>query len=102
MRVISYMSRRMVTEFGALSPIGIWSEGRKIAKSPFAATSVIDNIDGLKSLLWVPNYFDEIERGDYKGHSTAYKAFLKSPFSVWYSTVKRMTRPEKAEQYYDD
>lgn len=101
-RVISYMSRRMVTEFGALSPIGIWSEGRKIAKSPFAATSVIDNIDGLKSLLWVPNYFDEIERGDYKGHSTAYKAFLKSPFSVWYSTVKRMTRPEKAEQYYDD
>jgi hypothetical protein len=101
MKALSYLATRAVTELGALNPLGAYSEGRKLLSSPFAATSVLDNIQGLFSLLWPPNYCDEIKSGDYKGHSSAYKAFLKSPFSVWYSTIKRTASPERAEQYYD-
>ena len=102
MRVLAYLPTRMKTEIGALHPFGVYSEGKKIVKSPFASTNILDRIEGLLSLFWIPNYFDEIERGDYKGHSTAYKAFIKSPFSLWYTTVKRMTKPERAENYYDN
>ena len=73
----------------------------KIAKSPFAATNVIDDITGLTGLLWPPNYFDTIESGDYKDHSTAYKDFMKSPLTLWYRTIKRMTEPEKSEKFFN-
>lgn len=102
LRALSYMATRMKTEIGAMNHLGVFSEGKKLMKSPFAATSVIDNISGLIGLLWPPNYFDEIERGDYKGHSSAYRDFMKSPFSLWYNTIKRHIKPERAENYYDD
>lgn len=110
LRTLKYFLVREKTELGVLSPIsptslpffGMVKEGIKITKSPFAATNLMDDITGLQSLLWVPNYFDTIERGDYKGHSSAYKAFIKSPLSLWYRTILRTKNPEKAANYFDD
>ena len=102
LRVISYWATREKTELGALVPfIQMPNEMIKIAKSPFAATNVIDDITGLTGLLWPPNYFDTIESGDYKDHSTAYKDFMKSPLTLWYRTIKRMTEPEKSEKFFN-
>lgn len=102
LRVISYWATREKTELGALVPfIQMPNEIIKIAKSPFAATNVIDDITGLTRLLWPPNYFDTIESGDYKDHSTAYKDFMKSPLTLWYRTIKRMTEPEKSEKFFN-
>ena len=110
LRTLKYFLIREKTELGVLSPIsptslpffGMVKEGIKITKSPFAATNVLDDITGLQSLLWVPNYFDTIERGDFRGHSSAYKAFIQSPLSLWYRTILRTTNPEKAANYFDD
>jgi hypothetical protein len=99
-RMLSYAAVRQKTELGALVPVFMPKEMVKIAKSPFAATNVIDDISGLTGVLNPFNWADEIEAGDYKGHSTAYKDFMKSPFSVWYKTIKRNMNPEKAEKYF--
>ena len=72
-----------------------------IAKSPFANTSIISDLWNLQMLLNPMNYTDEIQSGDYKGHSSAYRAFMRSPLTLWYRTIKRSMHPEKAEQFYN-
>lgn len=103
-RTLRYLARRERTELGALIPgPTMLSEGVRILRSPFAASNIFDaitNTTGALGLLWIPNYWTEVESGDYKGHSEAYKCFIKSPFSLWYKTYKRVTQPEKAEQHY--
>ena len=96
----SYMVTREKTELGALTPFGVIPEGYKILKSPFANTSVISDVMNLSTLMWPWNYTDEIQGGDYKGHSSAYRAFMRSPLTLWYRTIKRQLNPERAEQYY--
>lgn len=101
-RVLHYWATRAKTELGVLTPTpAMFNEGLKIVKSPAAATNVIDDISGLTECLYPPNYFTEIESGDYKGHSKAYRAFMKSPFTLWYKTLKRTMSPEKAEKYFN-
>ena len=53
-------------------------------------------------LLNPGNYMDEIQSGDYKDHSSAYRAFMRSPLTLYYRTIKRTFSPEKAEQFYDN
>ena len=73
----------------------------KIVKSPVANTSVISDIYNLRLLLNPVNYTDEIQSGDYKGHSSAYRAFMRSPLTLWYRTIKRSVNPEKAAEFYE-
>ena len=103
-KMMRYALIREKTELGALtvSPdLSMLREGYRILKSPMAATNVLNDIAGLGQLIWIPNYFDELEAGDYKGHSTAYRAFFRSPLSIWYKTFRRISDPEKAEQYFE-
>lgn len=100
-RALGYSMVRLRTELGALVPFSMPKEMLAIARSPFAATNVLSDISSLLSLLNPMSYTDEIESGDYKGHSSAYRAFMKSPLTLWYKTIKRATQPEKAEQYYN-
>lgn len=100
-RALGYSMIRLRTELGALVPFSMPKEMLAIARSPFAATNVLSDISSLLSLLNPMSYTDEIESGDYKGHSSAYRAFMKSPLTLWYKTIKRATQPEKAEQYYN-
>lgn len=100
-RALRYLATREKTELGALVPFSMPREMIQIAKSPFANTSIISDIWNLSLLLNPMNYTDEIQSGDYKGHSTAYRAFMRSPLTVWYRTLKRTAHPEKSEQFYN-
>lgn len=100
-RAAKYLATREKTELGALVPFSMPKEMLTIAKSPFANTSVISDLWNLGLLLNPMNYTDEIQSGDYKGHSTAYRAFMRSPLTLWYRTFKRSAHPEKAEQFYN-
>lgn len=100
-RTFKYIATREKTELGALTPIMTIPEMIKIVKSPVANTSVISDIYNLRLLLNPLNYTDEIQSGDYKGHSTAYRAFMRSPLTLWYRTIKRSVNPEKAAEFYE-
>lgn len=102
LRAAKYLATRERTELGALVPLSMPREVIQIAKSPFANTSIISDIWNLSMLLNPMNYTDEIQSGDYKGHSSAYRAFMRSPLTIWYRTVKRTMHPEKAEQFYSN
>lgn len=100
-RTLRYVAIREKTELGALTPIMTIPEMIKIVKSPVANTSVISDIYNLRLLLNPVNYTDEIQSGDYKGHSSAYRAFMRSPLTLWYRTIKRSVNPEKAAEFYE-
>lgn len=101
MRTLSYLAIREKTELGALTPLMTIPEMIKIVKSPVANTSVVSDIYNLRLLLNPANYVDEIQSGDYKGHSSAYRAFMRSPLTLWYRTIKRTVAPEKAAEFYE-
>lgn len=97
----SYMAKREQTELGALVPFMMPKEMLKMVQSPAASTNVIKDIGELVTLLNPLSYTDEIQSGDYKGHSSAYRAFFRSPLTLWYRTIKRNLNPEKAETFYE-
>ena len=102
MRVLNYWALRERTELAALIPSPFMlTEGIKLVKSPVANTSLWSDIANLTSCLWIPNWMDEIESGEYKGHSSGYRAFMRSPLTLWYRTLKRTYNPEKAQQFYE-
>ena len=98
---LCYLFTREKTELGALVPWSMPGEMIRIVKSPFAATSVVSDFYNLRLLLDPRNYFDEIQSGDFKGHSSAYRAFMRSPLTLYYRTFKRQLEPDKAEKFYE-
>lgn len=99
----SMFTERFKTEWGSLAPalpITMGKELLNIAKSPAAATSPAEDIFNLRKLFNPLNYTDEIERGRYKGHSTAYKTFWESPAALWHRTIVRQLDPEQKEKFY--
>ena len=70
-------------------------------KSPFANTNVISDIYNLTTVFNPWSYSEELQSGDYKGHSKAYRAFMRSPLTLYYRTLKRTLDPAKAESFYD-
>ena len=100
-KMLRYVATRERTELGALTPFMMVPEMIKIVKSPVANTSIISDLYNLRLLLNPANYTDEIQSGDYKGHSTAYRAFMRSPLTLWYRTIKRSVNPEKATQFFE-
>ena len=100
-KYIEYMLTREKTELGAMIPGPNISELFTIVNSPIANTSTVQSIWNLTNLLWIPDYFTEIESGKYKGHSEAYRTFIKSPLSLWYKNIDRLLSPEDAEKFYN-
>lgn len=91
------------TELGALT-VGLQmpKEMVNIIKSPVAASSVIQDIVDLGTILNPVEWTDEIQSGDYKGHSSAYRSFMRSPLTLWYRNIKKTMDPEIMERYYDN
>lgn len=91
------------TELGALT-VGLQMprELVNIIKSPVAASSVIQDIVDLGTVLNPVEWTDEIQSGDYKDHSSAYRAFMRSPITLWYRNIKKTLDPEIMERYYDN
>lgn len=99
-KMLLYMATREKTELGALTPLSMPNEMITMMKAPFANTSVISDLYNLKLLLNPYNYTDTIKSGEYKDHSSAYRAFMRSPLTLYYRTIKRATDPEKAANFY--
>ena len=51
-------------------------------------------------LLYIPNYFDEIKSGRYKGHTRAYKYFRELPIISMFKKVDNFIDPSPMIQYY--
>lgn len=103
MRALRAFIAREKTELGALT-IG-WQMPREfinIIKSPIAASNVIQDIVDLGTLLDPFAYFDEIESGEFKGRSSAYRAFVRSPLTLWWRNIKKTADPEVMERYYEN
>ena len=91
------------TELGALT-IGLQMprEMVNIIKSPVAASSIIQDVVDLGTVLNPVEWTDEIQSGDYKGHSSAYRSFMRSPLTLWYRNIKKTMDPEVMERYYEN
>lgn len=95
------LALRMRTELGAMAPNPqMLQELLTIMKSPIACTDIIQDTVNMTKLMLPWNYFDEIDTGKYRGHSTAYKAFFESPFMGIKRNVERVATPEDIERYY--
>lgn len=101
-KMLLYIATREKTELGSLVPISMPREMINIMQSPFANTNIIKDLYNLGTLLNPYNYTDTIKSGEYKDHSSAYRAFMRSPLTLYYRTLKRATDPEKAASFYDD
>ena len=100
-KMLKYTVTREKTELGALIPLSMPNEMLQIMKSPFANTNVISDIYNLTTVFNPWSYSEELQSGDYKGHSKAYRAFMRSPLTLYYRTLKRTLDPAKAESFYD-
>lgn len=100
-RMLGYYFVRLRTETGAQVPFSMGKEMITLAKSPFAATNIISDLVALGELLNPYSYTQTLKSGDYKGHSRAYRAFMESPLTLYYKTLKRISHPERAEQFYN-
>lgn len=100
-QLLRYTVIRASVEQGALVPFSAPIELLKIAQSPMAATNVASDVLALKTVLWPGSWFEEVEHGEYKGHSEAYRALMRSPLSIYYNTIKRQLNPDKAAEFYN-
>ena len=87
-RMILYQLRRMQTELGAmLTP----KEALNILRSPIAATSIIESTYNLStSILWPPDWFNEVESGRFEGKTKLGRSIAMSPispFQTFYNTM---------------
>lgn len=75
--MLEYQMRRLANEVGVLTPTPLMlNEGIKILDSPMAAVSATQKVLDVFDIFWFPNWFDEIERGKYKGMTKAEKSLL--------------------------
>lgn len=90
-RLILFQIRRLQTEIGAMiNP----NEALNILKSPFASTTIIESSFNLvSSIFFPPDWFNTIESGRFKGHSTLYKNAMLSPLTP-YQTIYNTIYPE--------
>ena len=80
--MLEYQMRRLANEVGVLTPTPLMlNEGIKILDSPMAAVSATQKVVNIFDIFWFPNWFDEIEKGKYKGMTKAEKSlFVVLPF----------------------
>lgn len=98
---IIYCLRRLKTELGTLVPGPFMvTEGLKIMDDPIANTSILKSIANITTALWIPSWTDEIESGRFKGHSSGYRAIMKSPLTLNADNIYNIIYPEEAAKYF--
>lgn len=92
---------RLRSEIGSQAPTPqLVSEALRIGSSPFPAMRpIVDTIKGI-NLLWIPNYFEEVESGRYKGHKKAYKYFRRLPIIGFFNKLDNAVNPSTMLNYY--
>lgn len=116
MRTVAYLSRRLQTEIGAMTPSPlVFNEAFKILKSPMAG---IEPAEGLLNLAWntinpwhwgletdFMGLGDEdrlIKSGKYKGRSKLYRSFMHSPFVPMKHSIERFIYPEESMTFFNN
>lgn len=102
MRLLTLESKRVSTEITALSPFGLRGELLTILKSPAAGINTIESLIDLTDVLLPWKWTDEIQSGRFKGHSRAYKSFVKSPLMPMNNTIYRALHPEETIQFFNN
>lgn len=105
-RFTALMSRRLKTEIGGLTPIGLGGETFTLLKSPMAGIKTMESAFDTFGILNPWHYqivTDEalITTGRYKGHSKAYRDFMNSPFVPMNKTVYKILHPETVMAAYN-
>lgn len=101
-RFLAYMTRRMKTEVGAFTPVGIFNETWNIVKSPAAAINTLESAGDILGVINPWNYEDIggeealVQSGRYKGHNKAYRYLMNSPFVPMNKTIYKMAHPEES------
>ena len=102
-RVLRYMALREKTEHAILTPasgLQFPKEVLNIITSPMACTATAEKFQGIIEAIYIPNWFQEVESGKYKGMSEGQRGLLTSPLSLWYSTIKRTLDPSQAGKQF--
>jgi len=97
--MLHYQARRLINEVGVMIPSpSMLFEGLKILDSPMAGVQTVQKILNLTDVLWIPNWFDEMERGRYKGTSRAMKTVYECiPFN---KTIYRGLHPDEGIAWF--
>ena len=104
-RISALMSKRLKTEIGGLTPIGLGGETFTLLKSPMAGIRTMESAFDTFGILnpWHYQFITDealITTGRYKGHSKAYKDFMNSPFVPMNKTIYKILHPEEAMAVY--
>ena len=81
LKLAEYTARREAHELGALAPSPMMlQEIMKTVKSPLPAAQDVHNLLNFAiSAVWIPDHFDEVKSGPYKGMTTFQKNFMRAP-----------------------
>lgn len=71
--MLMYQSIRLQSELGALTPVSMVGESIRLFKSPLPMVNTLTNILDTYKALWIPNWFEDVDRGKFKGHSLGFK-----------------------------
>lgn len=100
-KMAEYQAYRLYTELGVMVPgKPMFTEGFKILQQPAAGISIMQNSLNLLDVINPLAYMDEIESGRYKGHSRAYRSFMKSPLVPMYKTISNVLDPNDAIAFF--
>ena len=93
---------RLRSEIGSQAPTPqMLNEALRIGSSPIAALRpVTDGVGAVANLLWVPNYFDTVESGRYKGRTKAHKYFMKLPVVSLFRKFDNFIDPSDMLNFY--
>lgn len=103
LRMLRYQMLRLKSELGFFVPNKqMFSEWLRIFKSPIAAINIGESALGLLNLLWIPDLWNEVDRGPFKGHSQWFKSFFGNR-ALWPRLnviIRNTVGLEEAERQY--
>lgn len=76
--IFFYQCIRLQSELATLTPLALGGELVRLGNKPIPALNTISNMFDTLSALWIPNWFEEVERGKFKGYSKAFKSILNN------------------------
>lgn len=96
-----YQSLRLQSELSALTPISAVGETVRLFKSPLPAINTVTNLLDTFGAIWLPNWFEEVDRGWAKGHSKGFKLlFGNKVINPYYHVMYRNANAEEFIQTF--
>ena len=92
---------RLRSEIGSQAPTpNMLNEALRILSSPFAALKPLAQSLNILKLAYIPNYFQEVESGRYKGRTKAHKYLMTSPLVALFRKLDNFVDPSDLINYY--